>query len=169
LEADAIFDPDSDPSTHVWTSHGQANPPATSQGDYIDIDNYTDGRSYRQESENGVMDAQRSSDEEERYGNDGAVDVDDMWESMLEGMCESEDEISGVEESQEDRDNARRSAVLLDLAGAEPATLEELIKTHTADIDSDLLHLLYTRIEVSREFDEVCPCTCPTLSLDQRE
>lgn len=42
-------------------------------------------------------------------------------------------------------------------AGATPETLEALLTKHRGDIDEELLEMLYERIEVAKEFEEVRP------------
>jgi hypothetical protein len=52
---------------------------------------------------------------------------------------------------------ARRSAVILKLAGAAPDTIEGLVRKHEKDIDDGLLEMLHQRIKAARRFDEVSP------------
>lgn len=53
-------------------------------------------------------------------------------------------------------------------AGSTPETLDALIRQHRADLDEELLAMLYERIEVAKEYEEVrsirpppcLDCTC---------
>lgn len=47
--------------------------------------------------------------------------------------------------------------------GATPETLEGLLARHRGDLDEELLAMLYERIEVAKEFEEVGPPTLPWL------
>lgn len=77
-----------------------------------------------------------------------------------ESAASEDDGPSDEEESQPPKTEAqlvfeKKSAVLLALAGATPATLEPLIKEHAPEIDELLLKILWRRVEAATAYDEV--------------
>jgi hypothetical protein len=87
------------------------------------------------------------------------IDVDSGVGSgggVAEGAAAGKGEVKEKMSVKENWLQARRSAIILRLAGAAPDTIEGLVRKHEKDIDDGLLEMLSERIKAAHRYEEVC-------------